>query len=397
MAVTIKNVKCFITSPDRANLIVVKIETSEQGLYGLGCATFTQRALVVKTAVEEYLKPLLIGRNVSNIEDIWQMMYGQSYWRNGPVLNNAISGIDQALWDIKGKMANMPVYELLGGKCREAAPVYSACRGETYEDLDQKFQELLDNGYKVIKCMVEKKVDLDTMKPEGAPYGNYFDPRAVIDGFVDTIAHVRETFGYDTGLIVDVHEKLTPSETLVLAKKLEPYNMFFIEDSLMPEHQEWFERIRSHTTAPIAMGELYNNINEIRPVIEKRLIDFLRCHVSQLGGLTPARKLATLCELFGVRTAWHGPGDLTPVGVAAQLHLDLASPSFGIQEYSPISDLRREMFPGSPELRKGYLYANDKPGFGIDFNEELAAKYPPKPFDVSRWQGRRPDGTLVRT
>lgn len=401
MAVTIRDLKVFITSPDSTNIVVVKVETSEPGLYGLGCATFTQRCLAVKTVLEEYIRPLLIGRNVANIEDIWQTLYSQSYWRNGPVLNNALSGVDQALWDIKGKMANMPVFDLLGGKCREAAMVYGTIGGRTLDDFDKNFQKMLDRGYRILKCVrggsnAPSTPELDALKPEGAPTGNYFNPRDVIENFVEIIAHCREKFGYDVGLIVDVHEKLRPIEAIELAKRLEPYRMFYIEDSLMPEHQEWFEQIRAHSTAPLANGELYNNINEIRPVIANRHIDYLRCHVSQIGGLSPARKLATLCEMFGVRTAWHGPGDLAPVGLVAQLHLDLASPAFGIQEYAELSDLRREMFPGCPEMRNGYLYANDKPGFGIDFNEELAGKYPPVPFNPNTWQGRLPDGTAVR-
>lgn len=403
MGTKVKDVKCFITAPDRANLVVVKVETTQPGLYGLGCATFTQRALAVRTAIEEYLKPIMMGRDVENIEDTWQILYGQSYWRNGPVLNNAISGIDEALWDIKGKQAGMPVYNLFGGKCREAVPVYLSIQGKSYEEVEERLQKKIEEGFSAFRVNalgsgLSESVtpELEEKKPEGAPKGNYVDPKALMDKTVEMMAYLREKFGYQIELTSDIHEKLHPAEAVELAKRLEPFRMFFIEDLLMPEQQEWYGRIRSLTSTPLAMGELYNNINEIMPMITERRIDYLRCHISQVGGLSPARKLAVLCEMFGVRTAWHGPGDLSPVGLNAQLHLDLSSNAFGIQEFGELSELRREMFPGCPELRKGYLYLNDKPGLGIDFNEELAEKYPPRPFKPEERQGRRPDGTVMR-
>ena len=403
MAVKITDVKCFVTSPDRANLVVVKLETNQPGLYGLGCATFTQRALAVRTAIEEYLAPVMIGRDVSRLEDAWQVMYGQSYWRSGPVLNNAISGVDEALWDIKGKMANMPVYDILGGKVREGALVYRMCRGADYDEFDRKFSDMVDEGYQVLKVGIGaegRNAPLSDAVKKKMPFpdmpGSYFDPQASMDAHVRAVSHAREVFGYDQGLIVDIHERLSPSEAVEVCKRLDGYRMFFIEDAIMPENQEWFRRVRAHTTTPLAMGELYTSLNDIRPMIEERLIDYLRCHVSDIGGLTSARKLATLCELYGVRTCWHGPGDLSPIGLTAQLHLDLASPAFGLQEFTPITDIRYEMFPGAPTFKNGYLFANDRPGFGIDFNEELAKKYPPKDPEPDSWQARRPDGTVVR-
>lgn len=413
--VTIRDIKVITTNPRGVDLVCVKVETSEPGLYGLGCATFTQRYTAVVAAINDYLKPLVIGKKVNNIQDIWQLCMSGSYWRNGPVLNNAISGIDQALWDIKGKMANMPVYELLGGKCREGVAVYRHCEGKDIEDIDNKIQEFIDQGYHYIRVQngsyggnmasasSKKGLGLPSNQggqyiwsPEGAPEGAYYDPDQYMHAVVETFKHVREKFGYEVHFMHDVHERLTPIQAMQLAKDLEPYKLFFLEDALPPEQVEWFEYLRNQTTVPLAMGELFNNPMEWKEIIQKRYIDYIRVHISQIGGLTPAIKLANFCEAYGVRTAWHGPFDLTPVGAAAQLHLDLATANFGIQEFSDFTDEEREIFPGVPEVRNGYLYANDKPGFGIDINEEAAAKFPAEPKNYKWLRPRLPDGTCVR-
>ena len=320
-AITIRKIKTILTAPRGIDLVVVKVETSEPGLYGLGCATFTQRYLAVASAVEEYLKPLLEGRCVDDIEDIWQSAMGSSYWRNGPVLNNAISGVDEALWDIKGKLANMPVYELFGGKCREAAAVYRHTDGSSPEEVEENVLRYLEEGYRYLRCQMGtyggqmgKGSRQLIVSPENSKPGAYFDPAQYCESTVRLFAHLREKVGYGVELLHDVHERLTPIQALNLAKQLEPYRLFFLEDALPPEQVEWFERFRSQTAVPLAMGELFNNPLEWKDLISRRLIDYIRVHLSQIGGLTPARKLAALCEAFGVRTAWHGPGDLSPVG-----------------------------------------------------------------------------------
>ncbi|GHU53210.1 hypothetical protein FACS189496_4360 [Bacilli bacterium] len=206
--------------------------------------------------------------------------------------------------------------------------------------------------------------------------------------------YIRSRMGFEFELLHDTHERVTPIDAVRLAKELEPYKLFFLEDILSPEQGEWFRMVRSQCATPIANGELYNNPKEWDFLITNRLIDFIRVHISQIGGITPARKLAIFCEQFGIRTAWHGPGDVSPVGHAANIHLDLVCHNFGIQEWSGIGEISQEVFPGSPELRDGYVYANDKPGLGIDINEELAAKYPCK-TETTRWtQTRIPDGTI---
>ena len=396
--VTIKDVQVITTQPAGSRLVIVKIISSQPGLYGLGCATFTQRFHAVVAAIEKHLKPFLIGRDVSRIEEIWQMSMVNSYWRNGPVLSNAISGVDQALWDIKGKQASMPVYQLLGGKCREAAAVYGHAGGGTPEQVADSVRQFMEDGYRYIRIQMGgyggKASSL--VKPDGAPDGSYFDRREYARRMLGMMEHVRKEIGDEVELLHDIHERLHPIEAVQFAKDTERFKLFFLEDPLAPEDLEWFHNIRQQCATPIAMGELFNNPREWQPLIAGRLIDFVRMHVSQMGGLTPARNVAAFSNMYGVRTAWHGPGDTSPVGHAANLHLDLWAPNFGIQEWCRFPDLAYEVFPGTPEVRNGYMYPNDKPGLGIDINEELAAKYPCKD-QVEKWtQTRLPDGSPAR-
>jgi len=408
-ALRITRVKAVLTAPGKIRLVVVKVETSEPGLYGLGCATFTQRAKVVETAVTQYLDPFLRGKDPDNIEDLWQAMYQSSYWRNGPCLMNAISGVDQALWDIKGKRAGMPVYQLLGGKSRVAAPVYRHASGNTFEEVTQKVRAFVEEGYKHVRIQVavpgqtaygaragEKPPPLDG---EGHFEGRTFEPAAYCRIVPKLFEHVRKELGDEVELLHDMHERPHPIQSIALLKEVEKYHPFFMEDPFTPEDVGYFKISRSQTATPIAMGELFNNPNEWVDIVSNRLIDFIRCHISQIGGLSPARKVAALCEFFRVRSAWHGPGDVSPVGHAANLHLDLALWNFGIQEATIFNDAVREVFPGTPEVKNGMMWSNDKPGLGVDLNEELAAKYPvtdEPPFDYDWGRLRGKDGTIRR-
>ncbi len=396
--ITITDVKPILTQPGSSRLVVVKVSTSEPGLFGLGCATFTQRVFAVEAAVERHLKPFLIGRDVDRIEEAWRMMMVHGYWRNGPVLNNAVSGVDQALWDIKGKRAGMPVYQLLGGKVREAAAVYAHAEGRDKHEVLNAAQALVDDGYRYVRVQVSGYggVEASTNRPEASPEGSYFDPKGYTRTTLDMLEHVRSELGEEVELLHDVHERLNPINAVQFAKDVEQYRLFFLEDALAPEDIEWFSMIRSQSSTPLAMGELFNNPHEWRRLVSERLIDFIRMHVSQVGGLTPARNAAIFADTFGVRTAWHGPSDTSPVGHAANLHLDVWAPNFGIQEWYRPTDLDYEIFPGLPEVRNGYLYPNDKPGLGIDINEALAAEHPCQEI-VEQWtQTRLPDGSPAR-
>jgi mannonate dehydratase len=396
--ITIQDIKTILTQPAGSRLIVVKIITSEPGLYGLGCATFTQRFHAVHTAIEKHLKPFMLGRDVTRIEDSWQMMMVNGYWRNGPVLNNAISGIDMALWDILGKLAGMPVYQLLGGKCREAAAVYVHADGPDPERVIENVRKFLAEGYRYVRIQMGGYGGKTNgmVKPDGALDGAYFDPRDYGRKMLDMMGKVRAAVGEEVELLHDVHERLSPIDALQFAKDSERYKLFFLEDILAPEDIRWFERVRQQTATPLAMGELFNHPREWQPLISGRLIDFIRMHISQMGGITPARNVAAFANMYGIRTAWHGPGDVSPVGHAANLHLDLWAPNFGIQEWCRFPELVYEMFPGTPVVKDGYLIPNDLPGLGIDVDEKLAAKYPCQDEVIAWTQTRLPDGSPTR-
>ncbi|MFT3888118.1 MAG: enolase C-terminal domain-like protein [Arachnia sp.] len=401
-AISIREISTFVTAPRNLNLVVVKIETSEPGLVGYGCATFTWRHKAVVTAVEEYLRPLLIGRSVRDIEDIWQSAMGSSYWRNSPVLNNALSGVDEALWDIKGKIADMPLYELFGGKCREGILVYRHADGSSYEEVSGMVRQYLDEGVRHIRCQMgtyggNADGGLQTIaKPDNAPEGAYYSPRTYRQGVVGLFERLREDFGWDVEFLHDVHERLPLVDSLAFAKEMEPYKLFFLEDALPPDQVQYFATLRQQTSLPLAMGELFTHPLEWREAVQNQWFDFIRVHVSDIGGLTPARKLAAFCEAYGVRTAWHGPNDMTPIGVAAQMHLDLSTPNFGIQEYAGFTEAEQRIFPGCPELRQGYAYLSDRPGIGVGFDEDEAALFPEVELDTSWLFSRLPDGTAVR-
>ncbi len=401
--VKITKVKAIATAPNGIELVVVKVETSEPGLYGLGCATFRQRAHSVVVAVDKYLDDFCRGKSVHNIEDIWQTAYVSSYWRNGPVLNNALSGLDQALWDIKGKLAGMPVYQLLGGKCRFAVDTYTHASGKTKEEVAENVLKFMEQGFRHVRIQLggygsTHLVETPDYKQNGFGHkdDNTIDPQAYIKGAIDMFDHVRQVCGEKVELLHDVHERVQPMDVIYMMRKLEDYRPFFIEDPISPENRHWLETIRQKTSVPIAMGELYNNQNEWLDPMAQRQFDFIRIHISQIGGITPAMKVARLGEWFNVRTAWHGPGDVSPVGHAANAHIDLAVWNFGIQEAVHFNDRLREVFPDAPFMKDGFMHIVEKPGLGIEINEKEAAKYPLPPFNYNWTQLRKNDGTPVR-
>lgn len=401
----VTEVRCIRTRRD-GTWVIVKVLTDQPGLYGIGSASDHYHAATVVTAIEEGIAPRLVGREAGRIEDTWQALYTSGYWRNGSIQNTALAAVDMALWDIKGKEAGMPVYQLLGGPCRAAVPCYAHASGRDVLELEEEVRRYLEEGYPVVRCQLGPYGGggfLDAEKagrPKNAwPQSHAFDEEAYLEAIPKMFEHLRGALGFGPKLTHDVHEHLRPQCAVQLAKLVEPYRLYFLEDVLPPEQIAWFRLIRQQCTTPQAMGELFVSPHEWVPLITERLIDFVRVRVSKGGGITPCRKIAALCEWFGVQTAWQEGGDNDPVNQMAAVHLDLASFSFGIQEENHFRPEELEAFPGHAVLEGGYLYANEQPGLGIDIDEEKAARL------LDPEQARRPrhmpedrkaDGSLVR-
>ena len=403
----ITDVRVIVTCPDR-NYVVVKISTSEAGLYGVGDATLNGRELAVAEDLKQHIAPLLIGRDPERIEDTWQYLYRGPYWRGGPVQMTALAGVDLALWDIKGKRAGMPVYQLLGGRTRIGALAYTHASGRDFAEVEDGARRAIERGFKCVRAQVaipglEGTYGTAGAKPAEAaagrvanmallPQTEVFEPAPYLSTVPRLFEHLRAKLGQEVELLHDCHEKLDPIQAARLARDLEPYHLFFLEDCLRPEYKESFRLIREHSTTPLAMGELFNSLWDCVPLIKEQLIDYIRCDLGHIGGITAARKVAALAELFQVRTAWHGPGDIGPPTHAANVHVDVSIPNFGIQEMVFFPDVAREVISGGPEFEDGYMNVSDTPGLGCDVNEEVAKKYPYRRSYLPT--ARRKDGSV---
>jgi mannonate dehydratase len=402
---TIDDVKVFGTSPSPGySWVFIKVITSEPGLYGLGSANFRYLSWGVRAAIEKHMVPFWKGKPVDRIEDMWQWNHQRSYWRNGPVTNVIQAAMDSALWDIKGKRAGMPVYELLGGKVRDAVPLYAHGGGSSIQECVESVQRWFEQGFRHVRVQMGGYGGGGFIppgkgsRPERGFKGQAFDEETYVDVIPKLFQTIRDQLGGEVKLLHDVHEHLTPASALELARRLEPVNMFFVEDILAPEHIDYFKQIRALTSTPMAMGELFTHPHEWRPLIANRLIDFIRCRVGMIGGITQAKKIASLCEQFGVRTAWQEGGENDPINQLIAYHVDLTIPSFGIQEENGFPEHVYEMMPGAARIRGGYLYGSEKPGLGIDLDETMVARYPlTEDHGVSDWTTvRGMDGALVK-
>lgn len=381
----ITDAKVFVTSPGR-NFVTLKIYT-DQGVYGLGDGTVNGRELAVVSYLEDHVIPCLIGRDPSQIEDIWQYFYRGVYWRRGPITMAAIAAVDMALWDIKGKMLNTPVYNLLGGKSRDAVMVYGHANGVEISETVEEAGRYIDMGYQAIRVQTgvpgleevygisKDKLFYEPAK-KGLPPEYRWSTEKYLAHIPKLFDELRSTYGSDPHLLHDCHHRLTPIEAARLGKELEPYHLFWLEDTVPAELQEGFRIIRQHTTTPLAVGEVFNTVWDAHILITEQLIDYLRMAIVHGGGLTPMRKIAAMAEIYHIKTGCHGATDLSPVTMAAALHFDLAINNFGIQEYMRHTPETDEVFPHAYTFNKGFLYPGDAPGLGIDFNEKLAAKYP---------------------
>ena len=402
---TIRDFKVIATSAGHNyQWVFLKLITSEPGLYGLGSASNVNQAQAVAALIEKHYGPFWIGKSADRIEDLWQATNVRSYWRNSAVHNNALSALDMALWDIKGKRAGMPVYELLGGKARDAVALYAHADGRDMEQVTDNVRKYMEEGYRHVRAQMGGYGGGGMIppgkgsRPASGFSGPAFDEELYMNTMTRLFEHLRAKLGEEVKLTHDVHEHLTPTAAIEFAKRMEPYRLFFLEDLLPPEQIDWFRHAKKVTTTPLAMGELFTSPREWVPLISERLIDFIRNRVSQTGGITAAKKTAALCEAFGVRTAWQEGGDNDPINQLASYHVDLSISSFGIQEENHFPPLVHEMMPGTAQLKGGYLYGSDGPGLGIDINEAMAAKYPLAiPPGANNWTTvRGMDGSLVR-
>jgi mannonate dehydratase len=393
--------RVIVTCPGR-NFVTLKLVT-EDGLHGLGDATLNGRELSVAAYLTEHVIPLLIGRDARRLEDTWQYLYKGAYWRRGPVTMAAIGAVDTALWDLLGKSLGVPLYRLLGGASREGVLVYGHASGETVEEVLAAVHDYVSRGYKAVRvqCAVpgmpatygvgRGKLYYEPAEKGLPPEAAWSTDRYL--GFAPGLfARVRQEFGPDLPLLHDVHHRLTPIEAGRLGKELEPHHLFWLEDPVPAELQEGFRLIRQHTTTPLAVGEVFNTIYDCERLIREQLIDFIRTTVVHAGGITHLRKIASLAELFHVRTGCHGATDLSPVCLGAALHFDLAVHNFGIQEYMRHSPETDRVFPHAYRFEGGMLHPGESPGLGVDIDEKLAATYPYERAYLP--VARRLDGTV---
>jgi mannonate dehydratase len=377
--------KVIVCCPGR-NFVTLKV-TTEDGLYGLGDATLNGRELAVASYLSDHVLPLLIGRDARRIEDTWQYLYKGAYWRRGPVTMSAISAVDTALWDIKSKSLNVPLYQLLGGASRDGVLVYGHASGANIEETVRAVGNYIERGYKAIRAQsgipglastygVGRGPGHYEPAEQGAPRENHWSTEHYLNFVPQLFARLRKDFGPDFLLLHDVHHRLTPIEAARLGKELEPYHLFWLEDPAPAELQEGFRIIRQQTTTPIAVGEVFNSIYDCQRLIQEQLIDYIRTAVVHAGGITHLRRIANLAELYHVRTGPHGATDLSPVCLAAALHFDLSVHNFGVQEYMPHTGETDAVFPHAYRYENGSMHPGEAPGLGVDIDEALAVRYP---------------------
>ncbi|ALL12546.1 D-mannonate dehydratase ManD [Caulobacter henricii] len=393
--------KTIVTCPGR-NFVTLKIVT-EDGTYGIGDATLNGRELAVEAYLTEHVIPCLIGRDAHQIEDVWQFLYRGAYWRRGPVTMSALAAVDMALWDIKGKVAGLPVYQLLGGACRTGVMVYGHANGETIDETLANAADYVEQGYKAIRLQsgvpglkgtygVSKDRFFYEPADSDLPKETLWSTEKYLRSAPDLFRAARERLGWDIHLLHDVHHRLTPIEAARLGKDLEPYRLFWMEDATPAENQDGFRLVRQHTTTPLAVGEVFNSIHDCKTLIQEQLIDYIRATVVHAGGISHLRRIASLADLHHVRTGCHGATDLSPVSMAAALHFDLSIPNFGIQEYMRHTAETDAVFPHAYSFADGMLHPGEAPGLGVDIDEDLAATYPYRRAYLP--VARREDGSM---
>lgn len=392
--------KVIVCCPGR-NFVTLKI-TTDEGVVGWGDGTLNGRELAVASYLTDHVCPLLVGRDPQKIEDTWQYLYRGAYWRRGPVTMSAIGAVDMALWDIKGKLAGMPLYQLLGGAARDGVLAYTHANGEDIGHALESFAGHLEEGFRAIRIQcgvpgvehvygVSKDAAYEPAT-KGWPEEQGWSTEKYLDFVPQLFDAVRSKYGFGVHLLHDIHHRLTPIEAARLGKSIEDYRLFWMEDPTPAENQEAFRLIRQHTVTPIAVGEVFNSIWDCKTLIEEQLIDYIRMTLTHSGGITHLRRVASLAELYQVRTGCHGPSDLSPVCMGAAVNFDLSIPNCGIQEYMGFPAQTSEVFDCGWYFEDGYLHPGERPGVGVELNEAMAAKYPYEPAYLP--VGRLEDGTL---
>ena len=391
---TIELVDVTITSPGR-NFVTLKITTSD-GITGLGDATLNGRELAVVSYLKDHVAPLLIGKDAGRIEDTWQFLYRSAYWRRGPVTMAAIAAVDMALWDIKGKAAGMPVYQLLGGASRRGLMAYGHASGKDLPEIFDSIRAHLEKGYRSIRVQTGVpglqaiygiasnaaattsgiRYDHEPAVRGALPQEEDWDTRAYLRHLPGVFEAVRNEFGPELPLLHDGHHRMTPIQAAKLGKSLEPYDLFWLEDCTPAENQEALRLVRQHTTTPLAIGEIFNTVWDFKDLIKEQLIDYVRGAVTHMGGISPLKKTLEYAAQYQIKSGMHGPTDISPVGMAAAMHLGLSIHNFGIQEYMQHSAQTDSVFRQSFSWADGYLHPGDEPGLGVTLDVDEAGKYP---------------------
>ena len=388
----IDRAEVIVTSPDR-NFVTLRL-TTDDGLVGLGDATLNGRELAVVAYLQEHVVPLLLGADAHRIEDTWQFLYRSAYWRRGPVTMAAIAAVDVALWDLKAQAAGMPLYQLLGGASRDKILAYGHASGRDLPELFDSIRKHQALGYRAIRVQTAipglkaiygvaaqtqtrgKRYDYEPAQRAARPAEEDWDTRAYLRHLPTVFEGVRAEFGAELPLLHDGHHRMTPIQAAKLGKSLEPYDLFWLEDCTPAENQDALRLVRSHTTTPLAIGEVFNTVWDYQTLIKDQLIDYVRSAVTHTGGISPMKKILDYAAQYQIRSGIHGPTDISPVGMAAALHLDLAIHNFGIQEYMQHGDATNSVFEQSFSFSDGYLHPGNKPGLGVELNVDEAGTYP---------------------
>ena len=391
----IESAEVIVTSPDR-NFVTLRL-TTDEGLVGLGDATLNGRELSVVSYLRDHVVPLLIGRDASRIEDTWQYLYRGGYWRRGPVTMAAIAAVDVALWDIKAQAAGMPLYQLLGGASRDGLLAYGHASGRDLPELFDSVRSHLDQGFRAIRIQTGvpglesiygiasnttlegnagKRYDHEPAQRGELPVQEDWDTRAYLRHVPTVFEAVRAEFGPEIPLLHDAHHRMTPIQAAKLGKSLEPYDLFWLEDCTPAENQDALRWVRAHTTTPLAIGEVFNTVWDYRTLIQEQLIDYVRSAVTHTGGISHLKKILEFAAQYQIKSGMHGPTDISPVGMAAAMHLGLSIHNFGIQEYMRHGEKTDSVFEQSFTWNGGLLHPGDQPGLGVTLNVDAAGTYP---------------------